>query len=332
MAYNKTARIDVINIGLMILSCITAYFIPLELFLFSFVVLGPLHYLTEISWLERRKFFLKEKYDYLFLIALCLAIPAAHYLKFASREVFLAVAFGSAVAFSFIKTTKYKLIAVSLIIALAFLSKELPLSLILFGLLLPTLIHVFIFTGLFILYGALKNKSLVGYLSLIVFISCSIVFFFVNPSLLGVTDDAYLRAKSQLATTISFSLGNLLGFSGFGSIENIYSSDLGVALLRFVAFSYTYHYLNWFSKTSLINWHKVSRFRLTALIALWIFFVSVYAMDFRLGLIILSLLSIWHVILEFPLNYQTIWGIGNEIKTRVRSHVNSTKHSPEFHR
>jgi hypothetical protein len=33
------------NIGLMLASCLVAYVFPFELFLFSYAVLGPLHYL-----------------------------------------------------------------------------------------------------------------------------------------------------------------------------------------------------------------------------------------------------------------------------------------------
>lgn len=45
------------NIGLMVLSCLAAYVFPFQLFLFSYAVLGPLHYLTEISWLHDRDYF-----------------------------------------------------------------------------------------------------------------------------------------------------------------------------------------------------------------------------------------------------------------------------------
>jgi hypothetical protein len=41
----------------MLISCVTAYVFPFELFLFSYAVSGPLHYLTEISWLHDRKYF-----------------------------------------------------------------------------------------------------------------------------------------------------------------------------------------------------------------------------------------------------------------------------------
>lgn len=50
-------QINYLNVGLMIVSCLVAYVIPFELFLFSYAVLGPLHYLTEISWLHDRGYF-----------------------------------------------------------------------------------------------------------------------------------------------------------------------------------------------------------------------------------------------------------------------------------
>ena len=45
----NTDRLNYVNIGLMLLSCLVAFFVPFELFLFSYAVLGPAHYLTEIS-------------------------------------------------------------------------------------------------------------------------------------------------------------------------------------------------------------------------------------------------------------------------------------------
>jgi hypothetical protein len=39
----------------------------------------------------------------------------------------------------------------------------------------------------------------------------------------------------------------------------VYYSKTGVLLMRFIAFAYLYHYLNWFSKTEVIRWHKVPK-------------------------------------------------------------------------
>ncbi|UPT68252.1 MAG: hypothetical protein M0D57_06295 [Sphingobacteriales bacterium JAD_PAG50586_3] len=76
---NKAYTIDYANIGLMILSCIIAFFIPFELFLFSYAILGPLHYLTEIGWLHQRQYFTKGKYDFLLLIFFGLLLFAAQF-------------------------------------------------------------------------------------------------------------------------------------------------------------------------------------------------------------------------------------------------------------
>ena len=53
--------INLTNIALMLLSTVIAFIIPFKLFLFVYAVLGPLHYLTEISWLDKRNFFIKQK-------------------------------------------------------------------------------------------------------------------------------------------------------------------------------------------------------------------------------------------------------------------------------
>jgi hypothetical protein len=45
-----TDRINYLNIGLMVLSYAVAFLFPFELFLFSYTILGPLHYFTEISF------------------------------------------------------------------------------------------------------------------------------------------------------------------------------------------------------------------------------------------------------------------------------------------
>ena len=50
-------KIDIINIFLIIISLIVAIKLPFELFLFSYAILGPLHYLTEIHWLHDKKYF-----------------------------------------------------------------------------------------------------------------------------------------------------------------------------------------------------------------------------------------------------------------------------------
>ena len=137
-----------------------------------------------------------------------------------------------------------------------------------------------------------------------------------------------MELNRQLINTLG--LDQLKTFSTESLAENtrvIFGTQAGFMVMRFIAFAYTYHYLNWFSKTSVIQWHKVPRKTLSIVIAVWIISVAIYAYDFMLGLKWLFLLSFLHVLLEFPLNYRSVIGIGQEISglfgKRETSKINS---------
>ncbi|MBC7891250.1 MAG: hypothetical protein H7Y12_03480, partial [Sphingobacteriaceae bacterium] len=66
--------IDGVNIALLLFSCVLAFVIPFELFLFSYAVIGPLHYLTEINWLHNRKVFATSALDYWIMAVLALLL------------------------------------------------------------------------------------------------------------------------------------------------------------------------------------------------------------------------------------------------------------------
>ena len=92
----------------------------------------------------------------------------------------------------------------------------------------------------------------------------------------------------------------------------VFFSTFGIMLMRFIAFAYLYHYLNWFSKTEIIRWHKVPKIRFIAVLGLWLIACGLYAYDYSVGLSFLFFLSFTHVLLEFPLNIVSIIGIGQE--------------------
>src|SRR4029077_3259419 len=54
-------RLNWVNVCLMAVSCCAAIAAPFHLFLLAYAVLGPLHYLTEISWLHDRQYFAPRK-------------------------------------------------------------------------------------------------------------------------------------------------------------------------------------------------------------------------------------------------------------------------------
>jgi hypothetical protein len=82
--------------------------------------------------------------------------------------------------------------------------------------------------------------------------------------------------------------------------------------MRFIAFAYTYHYLNWFSKTSIFRWHEAAKRQAVWIAALWLVALALYLYDYAIGMTFLYSLSILHVMLEFPLNHQTMAGIMTE--------------------
>lgn len=321
----KSIRLHQINIGLIFLSALLAYLLPFRLFLFSYAVLGPLHYLTEISWLHKRKYYLVSKKNAGILWGLGLLI-------FFDRIFFqLPVYFGAGIIFSallvaIIMVMKPKKGALRTglffgVVVLAFLLAENTVYLVVFGSLLSTLIHVFVFTTCFMFYGALKERSTMGYISTIVLI-CTALSFFILPSY-----SVYFQVSEYISLNYSSFSGittALRSFLGFGEVESIFSSKEVFPFLRFIAFAYTYHYLNWFSKTSVIGWHKVSLKNISVVLILWGLSLSIYLYDYQLGLSYLYLLSMSHVFLEFPLNYRSISGIINEV-SNIRNTNNQKK-------
>jgi hypothetical protein len=338
----NTDKLNYLNIGLILLSCAVAFFVPFELFLFSYAVLGPLHYLTEISWLHQRNYFSNGKRDYIFLglagvilFLLIYVVPKLHLHRdeplidpLTNQHMttgIVYIAFLAAFAMVLLKKPFHRFLAFLVICSSAFISKE---AVLLFSVFLPTLIHVFIFTLLFMLYGALKGRSKSGYLSCIVLVLCPLLFIFFNPT--GGPLSNYATNSYGLFDTVNKSLLQLfnpeLFQQKFLSADYyykyndliVYSSPPGLIVMRFIAFAYTYHYLNWFSKTTVIKWHNVPKKRLVAIGALWIASVAFYLWNYEIGFHVLFLLSFLHVFLEFPLNHLTFIGIYQETKAILK--------------
>ena len=317
----NTKTIDIANIALMLISCVAAFVIPFELFLFSYAVLGPLHYLTEISWLHKRQYFTTGKFDYLFLCVLGVLLFLFNFVftEFGVvATLLLFVAFFYSLSCVLFKNFIYKLLFIGVAFIIGGVIQKATPFVLLFGIFLPTLIHVFLFTGLFILQGALKNKSVTGIISLVIFSICAISFFVFYPQFNFYHATEYAKSALTESTFINLN-SSIINIFHLGQLtrENftltVFESNVGLSIMRFIAFAYTYHYLNWFSKTQVIKWHQVPKKQLAIVIGLWLFSVALYAYNYYIGLVALYLLSMLHVLLEFPLNYRSLIGIGEEI-------------------
>jgi hypothetical protein len=180
------------------------------------------------------------------------------------------------------------------------------------GLYMTTVIHVFVFTAVFILLGALRNRSWTGIASLAVFVLAA-GFCFVNPlASRAAGPRTWSKAHFAVFAPMNSGLCYLTGLHKsnsrdalfpFHNLEELYASPAAFKVMTFIAFAYLYHYLNWFSKTKVIGWHRISRRRLLLLIGAWIGSVGLYLWSFEAALFWLTVLSVSHVTLEFPLNW-----------------------------
>ena len=119
--------------------------------------------------------------------------------------------------------------------------------------------------------------------------------------------------------SINNSLAKILGLHD-SQTGYVLLSPAGIKIQIFITFAYVYHYLNWFSKTTVIGWHKsITNGKLILILSIWTIAVSLYFYDFRVAFIALLFLSFLHVVLEFPLNFVTFKEIGKSIIGKQKS-------------
>jgi len=304
MTNNQLNRINYYNILAMLASGALAVFIPFELVLLSYAILGPAHYLTEISWLNDRRFFTLKKYDYLYIAA---AVIICYLTKqhFANLVFY---AFGLSFILMAIKGNLTRLAAVVILAIGGYFLLTNTILHVIFGLYVPTLVHVYIFTGAFILFGALKDKIVSGYVAFAVFLIC--------PVLLCFLFRGYYHPPTGWAISNYGDFTRINTTTLRSKTINIFTTPASIILTRLIAFAYTYHYINWFTKTRVINWHKISVTRAVIIGLIWAASLALYFYNYRLGIKWLFLLSLAHVVLEFPLNHRSFIGIGRQFKLR----------------
>lgn len=303
-------KIDILNVILILLSGVFAFVLPFQTFLFVYAFLGPLHYLTEINWLQQRNYFLEDKINVyylfvpLFMIGSIVYIPTLAELKptipFLIFFTFLVSFFNSTEEIKLYKNWKF-IISIVVGIVATFYFKEYFKTV--FSIFLPSLIHVFIFTGIFILSGFLKTKNKWSLVTLIVFLLTSI--FLLNFNWNNSILEENILSKYQSFEKLNQTLLSISGEEN-ATKQSVYFSNFGIKLMQFIAFAYMYHYLNWFSKTSIIQWHKTTKVKIIAIIIIWILSVLLYLYNYKTGLYWLYLLSLTHVILEFPLDITSV--------------------------
>ena len=334
----SSRRIDILNFFLIWLTLVLALNWPFQLFLFSYIVIGPWHYLTEINWLDKQKYFLRSKDSRVFvwsMVALVLLLTAGTlfpetgtwaWAKPAYNAVYgspgnpmaqavtwswslMPIAFVTAAAWLFTERWALRAPIIVFCAASSLYFYRVPAAGILFGLLLPTIVHVFLFTMLFMWYGTLKSRSGWGYLNL-VSMALAVLVIAMNP--VRAESISLSESVAQLTLASAFHQINYVINHWFGAMSDN-KADLGspafFKVQSFLAFAYTYHYLNWFSKTSIIKWHQVERRKFGSSAVLWVISLALYKVNYRVGFSAVAVLSLLHVVLEFPLNFVSIRAI-----------------------
>ncbi len=318
----KSATIHHMNSIIIVLSCLVAFYIPFELFLIAYGVLGPLHYLTEIGWLHKKNYYTKGKYDYLYLTIVCAILvylnfkPLKNYGIMADLLLFSLL---SSIAFVYAKEWVMRFIIMGFAAIIIAVLNNAPAYFTWAAIFLPTIIHVYLFTALFMFYGVLKEKSIPGLISVGVLIVCTSMFFIIQPQSLNYTVSAYAQKSYNVFAELNFRLIQLFNLGQLSNVKEVFTSNAGFVIMRFIAFAYVYHYLNWFSKTSVIKWHNVPKSSLIITLIIWVFSVALYWLDYNLGLKVLFFLSFLHVFLEFPLNIVSFTGIGRELGALIKN-------------
>lgn len=297
---SMVSRAEVLNIAALVIACGAAHVFPYTLLLASYAILGPAHYLTQISWLHDRKYFASTcgVLPTMAVGALLLALP--FFGLHVAQPWFGACLVGVAIAVAVAATVPAAQalitgVAVGSILLWAVVWSK-PVALVL-AVLVPTVLHVFVFTLSFMLLGGLRSRIKLAGVSVLVMLGCASSFWWPGVGEgLGIVADAVKY---------------------FGPVADA-SKRLGIPLsirqmFGFLSFAYTYHFLNWFVKVEVIRWHKVSSGRIAALACVYTGVMACYAVSFNAGFLVSLVLSYAHVLLELPLNVRTFASLARAV-------------------
>jgi hypothetical protein len=285
---------DLAHLVLMLLALGLAYVVPFELLLLAYVVLGPAHYATEISWLHDRNFFLPQR-----SIAAGLAAVAVLAAFIENASWFGVVMWGAFVICIAMQSTVLFMAAIAVTLAMAVNGTAIAVL----GILLPTLVHVSLFTLVFMTLGAYRSGEKVQWVLVAVYLA-AIGTILIAPPTAETLVPAFAKAGHDYFANVAPALSRLFG---------IRDLQLDTRLTSLLAFVYTYHYLNWFIKAEVIRWTAMTGKRLAVVAAASGVSTALYFYDYALGFTVLLAFSLAHIVLEFPLNTLALRQLGSAI-------------------
>jgi hypothetical protein len=292
---------DIVHLALMLAAFGLTYLVPFELLLLAYVVLGPAHYATEISWLHDRKYFLPQQGIAIALAALAIGaafVDNASWFGFAMWSAFVVCVMLAATT-----TAMQSMLVFMVAIAVTAMMLSNGLSIAVLGILLPTLVHVSLFTLMFMALGAWRSGDRIQWLTVALYVA-AVVAILIAPPTAETLIPAFAKAGQEYFANVAPALGRLFGIRGL---------QLDTRLTSLLAFVYTYHYLNWFIKAEVIRWNSMTRNRLILVAAASAISTALYFYDYAFGFTVLLAFSLAHIVLEFPLDALALRQLGTAI-------------------
>jgi hypothetical protein len=301
----------------LLVSGVAAAIAPLQVLLVAFAFLGPFHYLTEIFWLRRKKFYFAEgMVSSRVYVTLACAMAVLGFVEHAYRRDFGVWVVGSLLLLSLTVWVRNAYAIAAIAVAAIVTGFFLRTWVYFIAVMVPTLVHVFFFTWTFMLSGALRDKRATWRKwlnpALMVVIPVLLV---ALPMHYAAPSGIWLRAEAASFGTIHKKLAGDLHHTVVLN-EQMLNDRVLAGMLRLFAFVYLFHYLNWFAKTELLEWHKVSRRGWAAIVVLYAASMGAYVWNFQFGFLVATFLSMLHVLLEFPLNWHTLRFLSDKVRRR----------------
>ncbi len=310
--------IGILNLFLIAFSFLISFLYPINTFILAYAILGPLHYLTQLNWLNTKPFFRNERIlKPTFIVLAGLATLFFIFESYSSWKIdwtigrnFMASIVLLSILVTIFSFTKSNIKAPFIIlptIVIAFLLSTNVFYLILLGVLFVSVVHVYIFTLLHMTSGYLKNKSKVDFINIVLMTLIPLIIFWIPfPFSEGTLSSI---GENRFITSLNQNLAFIIGDKNL-DVQSI----LMYKLSWFVSFAYLYHYLNWFSKTKIIHWSDgLTRKKTILICSVSLAFSSIYLLGFEYGIIATLFLSYLHVFAELPLNYISIKNITQNI-------------------
>jgi hypothetical protein len=293
------------NFLALVVSVAAATLAPLQTFIFVYAFVGPFHYLTEIAWLKKKEFYFGGGLvsPTVFVVIASLLCLAASVDMVIHRGI-TGYAVGLLLVLSLSVRVKNPYVLLAAAVA-GYGAKFFVHGIVLFlAAVLPTIVHVYVFTVLFVVSGLLRSseRPLLAWLNPVLLLATPVVL--LRGAWSYLPPGSYWVHGEEAFSALHAYLGTLIG-------RNLHPAGMAltdpaaVGVMRVLAFIYLYHYLNWFAKTELLKWHLVSRRSWVAIVVLYGLSIGCYLYSFMLGFYIVNFLSLLHVLLELPLNWHT---------------------------